>query len=63
MAAVLRSQFIKLEVTNKEEAPAMENYTPYANNLQNSLGARVTTEVYNALKDRAEIVDNRSMFY
>ena len=41
----------------------MENYTPYANNLQNSLGARVTTEVYNALKDRAEIVDNRSMFY
>jgi peptidyl-prolyl cis-trans isomerase D len=53
----------KLEVTNKEEAPAMENYTPYANNLQNSLGARVTTEVYNALRERAEIVDNRSTFY
>ncbi len=53
----------KLEVTNKEEAPAMENYTPYANNLQNSLGARVTTEVYNALKEKAEVVDNRSTFY
>ena len=53
----------KLEVTNKEEAPAMENYTPYANNLQSSLGARVTTEVYNALKEKAEVVDNRSTFY
>ena len=53
----------KLEVTNKEEAPDMENYTPYANNLQTSLGARVNMEVYNALKERAEVVDNRSVFY
>jgi peptidyl-prolyl cis-trans isomerase D len=53
----------KLEVTNKAEAPDMENYTPYANNLQTSLGARVNTEVYNALKERAEVVDNRAVFY
>ena len=53
----------KLEVTNKEEAPALENYTTYANNLQNTLGARVTTEVYNALREKAEVVDNRSTFY
>jgi peptidyl-prolyl cis-trans isomerase D len=53
----------KLEVTNKEEAPALENYTTYANNLENTLGARVTTEVYNALKEKAEVVDNRSTFY
>ncbi len=53
----------KLEVTNKEEAPAMDNYAPYANNLRSSLGARVTTEVYNALREQAEIVDNRSVFY
>ncbi|MEJ2584002.1 MAG: SurA N-terminal domain-containing protein [Robiginitalea sp.] len=53
----------KLEVTNKQEAPAMENYTPYANDLENSLGVRVNTQVYNALKEKAEIVDNRAMFY
>ena len=53
----------KLEITNKEEAPALENYTTYANNLENTLGARVTTEVYNALKKKAEVVDNRSTFY
>lgn len=57
------SGVFKLEVTNKEEAPEMENYAPYANNLQSSLGARVNTEVYNALKDKAEVVDNRAVFY
>jgi peptidyl-prolyl cis-trans isomerase D len=53
----------KLEVTNKEQAPDMENYTPYANNLQTSLGARVNGEVYNALREKAEVVDNRAVFY
>jgi peptidyl-prolyl cis-trans isomerase D len=53
----------KLEVTNKEEAPAMDNYAPYANNLKSSLGGRVSTEVFNALKEKAEIEDNRAAFY
>ncbi len=53
----------KLEVTNKEEAPEMENYAPYANNLKSSLGGRVNTEVFNALREKAEIEDNRSAFY
>jgi len=57
------SGVFKMEVTNKEEAPDMENYTPYANTLENSLGARVTMEVYNALRDKAEVVDNRAVFY
>ncbi len=57
------SGVFKLEVTNKEAAPDMENYAPYALNLQNSLSGRVNTEVYNALKEQAEIVDNRSVFY
>lgn len=53
----------KLEVTNKEEAPDMDNYAPYANNLKSSLGGRVNTEVFNALKEKAEIEDNRAAFY
>jgi peptidyl-prolyl cis-trans isomerase D len=57
------SGVFKFEVTNKEVAPAMDNYAPYALNLQNSLGGRVNTEVYNALKEKAEIEDNRSVFY
>jgi peptidyl-prolyl cis-trans isomerase D len=57
------SGVFKFDVTNKEKAPEMENYAPYALNLQNGLGGRVNTEVYNALKDKAEIVDNRSAFY
>jgi peptidyl-prolyl cis-trans isomerase D len=57
------SGVFKFEVTNKEEAPAMDNYAPYALNLQNGLSARVNSEVYNALKEKSEIEDNRSSFY
>ena len=53
----------KLEVTNKEAAPDMENYAPYAINLQSSRAGRVSNEVYNALREKAEIVDNRATFY
>ena len=52
-----------LEVTNKEAAPEMENYAPYALNLKNSLSGRVITDVYNALREKADIVDNRATFY
>ncbi|MGA9237630.1 peptidylprolyl isomerase [Robiginitalea sp.] len=57
------SGVFKFEVTAKEEAPTMENYAPYALNLQNGLRGRVSSEVYNALKEKAEIEDNRSVFY
>ncbi|WP_445384089.1 peptidylprolyl isomerase [Robiginitalea sp. IMCC44478] len=53
----------KLEVTNREDAPSLDNYAPYANTLKNSLGTRVAADVYNALKEKAEIEDNRSVFY
>ncbi|MEJ2162803.1 MAG: SurA N-terminal domain-containing protein [Robiginitalea sp.] len=53
----------KLEVTNKEKAPEMDNYAPYALNLQGSRAGQVATEVYNALKEKSEIQDNRSVFY
>jgi len=51
------------EVTNKEEAPNLENYVTYANNLQASNTARVANTLVEALKEKAEIEDNRSVFY
>jgi peptidyl-prolyl cis-trans isomerase D len=53
----------KIEVTSKQEAPAMENYAPYAATLRNSLAPRISTSVYEALKQKAEIEDNRSVYY
>ncbi|WP_318345337.1 peptidylprolyl isomerase [Flagellimonas baculiformis] len=52
-----------LKVTKKEEAPNVENYSTYANSLRASTAARVSGSVYNALKDKAEIEDNRATFY
>ena len=53
----------KVEITKKEEAPKLENYATYATSLQTSNAARVSSEVFNALKERAEIKDNRAVFY
>ncbi|WP_108422678.1 peptidylprolyl isomerase [Flagellimonas amoyensis] len=52
-----------LKVTKKTEAPNVENYSTYANSLRASTAARVSGSVYNALKDKAEIEDNRATFY
>lgn len=52
-----------LKVTKKEDAPAMENFSTYAGNLRASAANRVNGEVYNALKENAEIEDNRATFY
>ncbi|PCJ98806.1 MAG: peptidylprolyl isomerase [Flavobacteriaceae bacterium] len=52
-----------IKVTNKEEAPVLDNYITYANSLQASNAAKVSTAVYNALKEAADIKDNRTTFY
>lgn len=52
-----------IEVSKKEAAPDLENYSTYAGNLQTSNAARVNSAVYNALKNKADIEDNRSVFY
>ncbi len=52
-----------VKVTNKEDAPSMENFSTYANNLRSSAANRVNGAVYNALKDKAEIEDKRATFY
>lgn len=53
----------KIEVTRKEDAPALDNYSTFANALWQSNMARVNTAVYEALKEKAEIEDNRASFY
>ncbi|NND14764.1 MAG: peptidylprolyl isomerase [Eudoraea sp.] len=52
-----------IEVTNKEVAPALDNYATYANTLGSSNAIRVNTAVYTALKEKADVEDNRSVFY
>ncbi len=53
----------KIEVTKKEAAPDLDNYATYANTLQNTSSVRVNNSVFNALKNKAEIEDNRAVFY
>ncbi|QBA65014.1 peptidylprolyl isomerase [Muriicola soli] len=57
------SGVFKFEVTKKEDAPELDNYITYANNLQSSNTARVANSLVEALKEKAEIEDNRSIFY
>lgn len=52
-----------VKVTKKEAAPDVDNFSTYANSLRSSATARVNGAVYNALKDKAEIEDNRGIFY
>jgi peptidyl-prolyl cis-trans isomerase D len=41
----------------------LDNYATYAGNVQTANAARVNNAVYTALKNKAEIEDNRSVFY
>lgn len=52
-----------IQVTKKEEAPKLDNYSTYANTLKTSTAAKVNTAVYDALKGASVIEDNRAMFY
>ncbi len=52
-----------IEISKKESAPELENYATYAGNLQSSNALRVNNALYTALKNKAEIEDNRSVFY
>ena len=51
------------EVVSKEEAPQLDNYVPYANDLKVANGTKVNAAVYDALKENADIEDNRATFY
>ena len=53
----------KIEIVKRTEAPKLDNYSVYANQLKTSAASRVNTSVYNALKDAAKIEDKRATFY
>ncbi len=52
-----------IEITNRTEAPKLDNYSTYANTLKSNSANRVSNSVYNALKEGAEIEDKRATFY
>jgi len=48
---------------SRAEAPAQANYGTNASILNSSLSSRVDYEVFEALKKKADIVDNRAKFF
>lgn len=52
-----------ITVTGKENAPALENYSTYANSIRTANANKVTTQSFNALKDAATINDSRALYY
>ena len=52
-----------VRVTKKEAAPTVDNFSTYANNLKSSAAGRVNGDVFNALKEGADIEDKRATFY
>ena len=53
----------KVRVTAVNNAPALENYASYASQLNSAATPAVNTKVYQALKNAAEIEDNRANFF
>ncbi|MGS2740369.1 peptidylprolyl isomerase [Sinomicrobium sp. M5D2P17] len=50
-------------VIKKSEAPALDNYSTYANTLKSTNRNTVNNQLLTALKEAAEIKDNRALFY
>jgi peptidyl-prolyl cis-trans isomerase D len=53
----------KIRVTAVNKAPDLENYASYANQLNTGVAQGLNTSVFNALKESADIEDNRATFY
>ncbi|WP_028872394.1 peptidylprolyl isomerase [Psychroserpens burtonensis] len=52
-----------VSVSNIQEAAKLENYQSMASRLSATRSSAVQTKVYNALKETADIEDNRASFY
>ncbi|TAI48038.1 SurA N-terminal domain-containing protein [Flagellimonas allohymeniacidonis] len=52
-----------IKVTNKEEAPQLDNFSTYAKTLKTNEYGRVNGDVFKALKEGSEIDDKRATFY
>ncbi len=50
-------------VEKRPEAPALDSYASNARSLKSGLSSRVDFEVFEALKKRADVKDNRARFY
>lgn len=50
-------------VDSRAEAPALDSYAANARTMNASLASRVDFEVFEALKKKADVKDNRSRFY
>ncbi len=53
----------KLRVLALNKAPDLDNYAPYASQLNTGLTQALNTNVFKALKESADIEDNRASFY
>lgn len=53
----------KVKVTAFNPAPKMESYVNFANQMSSKAAPTSQTQVYNALKKKAKIEDNRANFY
>lgn len=53
----------KIEVVTKDIAPSLDNYATYANTQKTLNRNRVYSAAYNALKETAEIEDDRAAIY
>ena len=52
-----------VKVTKKEAGATIDNFSPFAKTLTNQNRNTVNARVFNALKEEAEIEDNRAAFY
>ena len=52
-----------VKVTAVNNAPELQDYSGFANTLNTSTLSSLNTNVYNALKNEADIEDNRAAFY
>ena len=52
-----------VKVTKKEEGITLSNFSTFANTLTTQNRNAVNNQVYNALKEGADIEDNRATFY
>ncbi len=53
----------KVRVTAVNNAPALDNYASFAKQLNSAVTPAVNTKVYQALKNAADIQDNRANFF
>ena len=52
-----------VKVTAINNAPELQDYSGFANTLNASTLSTINTNAYNALKNEADIEDNRAAFF